>query len=163
MLPPENPLSTLHPKRIAATCGHCHPEQIAVGSLLKSLWVFRIRAHGKADASRPYSRYQCLSCHFKDVAHRESSPPAGVLCTKCHNSSPGSRSLIGAPHPTKWQTASDSATIWTLAYPLFLGCCTAVFFWGWVNRYLFWMSGRPLRRWDKPGRRLVALFWATIG
>ncbi len=163
VLPPENPLSTLNPKRIAATCGRCHPEQIGAGSLLKSLWVFRITAHGKADASRPYSRYQCLSCHFKHVAHRESSPPAGVLCTKCHNSSPGSRFLIGAPHPTRWQTASDSATIWTLAYPLFLGCCIVVFFWGWVNRLLFWMSGRSLRRWDKPGRRLVALWWATIG
>ena len=89
VLPPENPLSTLHPKRIAATCGHCHPEQIAVGSLLKSLWVFRIRAHGKADASRPYSRYQCLSCHFKDVAHRESSPPAGSFMHEMSQFQPG--------------------------------------------------------------------------
>ncbi|HMK34104.1 MAG TPA: heterodisulfide reductase-related iron-sulfur binding cluster [Desulfomonilaceae bacterium] len=32
-----------------------------------------------------------------------------------------------------------------------------------MNRFFFWRSGRPLARWDNPGQRLVALFWATVG
>ncbi|MBW2619419.1 MAG: hypothetical protein JRC92_11150, partial [Deltaproteobacteria bacterium] len=93
-----DPRSTLHPARLAQTCGACHPGQAGRGGLWPALLSFRIKGHPKADLAQDYSENRCLDCHQGRAAHHETEllPKAG--CQTCHDPALDGQSILGGLH-----------------------------------------------------------------
>ncbi|GAB4261679.1 MAG: hypothetical protein Kow0092_11420 [Deferrisomatales bacterium] len=79
----DDPASTVHPDRLAQTCGACHADQVRAYDVGGLLARFRIGAHGKGDLSNRYAVTECLACHQGEGAHGEETV-TGQACPTCH-------------------------------------------------------------------------------
>ncbi len=94
-----DPASSVHPDRLPATCGTCHPEAAGDTGYFSWLPSFQIASHAKGDFGSAYEDTNCLGCHQGAGAHGEDEPINDQTCYKCHFSSDAEEALWGEPHP----------------------------------------------------------------
>ena len=102
IVPVNSPESRVNARKLARTCGTCHPGAASRPSYLSWLPSLRVNSHGKQDFAGDYSGDDCLACHRDRAAHRiaDSDPAASKQCRRCHGPDERGRSrLAGYFHP----------------------------------------------------------------
>ena len=96
----DNPLSSVHQKNIANTCGECHAE-VMISSLLHGSSLGKISGHRKGDISEQFDMKLCIHCH--NPAH-SSTGVSKDFCARCHDVNKKANLLMGPTHLSskKW-------------------------------------------------------------
>jgi hypothetical protein len=119
----DNPLSSVHEKNIADTCGTCHAE-VMVSSLLKGSSLGKISGHRKGDISERFDMKVCIHCHHP--AH-SSTGVAKDFCRRCHDDSKKANLIMGPTHLSsqKWMQLNymggGLAVFLLLSFVVFVG------------------------------------------
>lgn len=94
-----DPASSVHPARLTATCGRCHPAQSGHTDFLSRLASIKIKTHPKGDLGMDYGENNCIGCHQGKGAHGEADPISDAACYRCHLTTDGQKALLGIIHP----------------------------------------------------------------
>jgi hypothetical protein len=95
----DDPAASVHPTRLTATCGQCHPAQSGYRDYLSGLPAIKIKTHPKGDLSTDYKEDNCIGCHQGRGAHGEADPISEDRCYVCHMTMAGEKALLGFIHP----------------------------------------------------------------
>lgn len=120
ILAKSDPASSVHPDRLAATCGECHP--VASGKSNYFSWFpgFQVASHNKADFSAAYDKENCLGCHQGAGAHGETEPINDENCFKCHSSEMDG-AMWGSMHPDANRQSQPAVFAVGVVYQVFIG------------------------------------------
>ena len=99
MLTKTDPASSVHPDRLPATCGGCHPAEAGRNGYFSWFPAFQVASHNKADSGTAYTDGNCLGCHQGAGAHGESEPINDQNCHRCHGDPDAAGALWGYMHP----------------------------------------------------------------
>ncbi len=99
ILAKDDPASTVHPDRLAATCGECHTVETDKKSYFSWFPSMQISSHAKGDFGVAYKDDNCLGCHQGAGAHGEEEPINDQSCYKCHFSPELDGAMWGRIHP----------------------------------------------------------------
>lgn len=99
--PPSDPTSSVHPARVAETCGHCHADTTYMASYdipNDQLSEYRSSVHWKAmDEDGDLSAPTCNDCHGNHGAAPPEVEWIGNVCGQCHTAQQGL--FEGSSHP----------------------------------------------------------------
>lgn len=94
-----DPAASVHPTRLTATCGQCHPAQSGYRDFLSRLPSIKIKTHPKGDLYTDYTDANCIGCHQGQGAHGETDTINDDTCYRCHMDAQGQKALLGFIHP----------------------------------------------------------------
>ena len=142
ILKKDDPLSTVYPENLQATCRGCHPQECGERDYLSWLPSLRILSHKKQDFSRAYRSENCLGCHQGQAAHGENETLNDQDCHICHMALKDQGAVMGYIHPRadyRKQPAVLAAAVLYQVFILLLLC-------GGLGLYVRKRSGRSRKR-----------------
>ncbi|HEY7471562.1 MAG TPA: cytochrome c3 family protein [Gemmatimonadota bacterium] len=113
--PPSDPTSSVHPLRVAETCGHCHADTTYMSAYdipQDQLSEYRSSVHWKAmDEDGDLSAPTCNDCHGNHGAAPPEVEWIGNVCGQCHTAQQG-----------LFESSSHPAAFMQLGKPGCVGC-----------------------------------------